>query len=278
MNKTVSDIIRDAREGLAAAGVQNAACEARWLAERFLGCTAAEILSGAMQRGDSDIYEFNDAVVRRKSGEPLQYILGSTDFMGMEIPVDSGVLIPRPETQLLVETAAALCGRINPVCYDLCSGSGCVALALSKALDGGRIYAVEKYAPALRRLSLNTAHDPRITVYRADVLRNALTRLPIADLIVANPPYIPSKDVGGLQREVLREPVTALDGGEDGLIFYGAIVRIAQRRLREGGAVAAECGMGQAEAVAAIFGGGLRDVRVYNDFNGIGRVVSAFAK
>jgi len=266
MSKSAKLLCREAAAALKTAGVENAAAEARWLAERFFCCSAQQLAADFLVGKPA---EFLKAVQKRAAGEPLQYILGTQDFMGMELKVGKGVLIPRPETELLVRVGAKSVPDAKTV-WDLCAGSGCVGLGLHMLIPGAQVFFVEKYAAALRVLRKNAQGCENCVIYRADILSSRLTKLPDPDLILCNPPYIPRDDIPNLQREVLREPITALDGGEDGLKFYRALARLAENRLKNGGVLCAELGIGQGKAVKDIFPG--RSLHLYQDDAGIERV------
>ncbi|HOP11373.1 MAG TPA: peptide chain release factor N(5)-glutamine methyltransferase [Oscillospiraceae bacterium] len=268
MNKSAKKLYREAVETLKAAGVENTAAEARWLAERFFCCSAAEL---AMDFEVENPSAFLRAVQTRATGEPLQYIIGTQDFMGLEIKVARGVLIPRPETELLVRAGARAVPKAKIV-WDLCAGSGCVGLGLQQLLPDAKVFFVEKYAAALKILRENVGDRENCAVVRADILKNKLTKLPAPDLILCNPPYIPKDDIPNLQREVLREPCTALDGGEDGLKFYRVLTELAEKRLKEDGALCAELGVGQAADAKEMFCG--FTINIDRDESGIERVIT----
>jgi len=271
MNKNIKTLCREAAVTLRAAGIENAAAEARWLAGHFF-CRSAAEFTVDFTPADSSVSEFIEAVQKRAAGEPLQYIMGTQDFMGLALKVGRGVLIPRPETELLVRVGAnAVPGA--KVVWDLCAGSGCVGLGLRTLLPGVKVFFVEKYAAALKILRENVGENDNCTIVRADLLTSLLAKLPDPDLILCNPPYIPGGDIPALQREVLREPKTALDGGDDGLLFYPVLAELAARRLKEGGALCAELGIGQSGAVTRLFYG--FHTSIYRDEAGIERVISA---
>ena len=273
-------LYRDAAAKLRSAGIDNAAQEADWLARRFLSCQKADLTDDRCVPDAHSAAAYRAAVKRRAAGEPLQYLLGDADFLGLRIAVGRGVLIPRPETELLCTTGAEFARRISrPVVWDLCAGSGCVSLGLASLVPGARVFAVEKYAAALDWLARNAAAYPQyeVTLYRADVLRSRLTRLPDPDLILSNPPYIEAGALDSLQREVRKEPRSALDGGADGLTFYRRLARLGAQRLKPGGCLAVEVGAGQAKTAAALFTeANLRGAACLPDEAGIERIVTCF--
>ena len=187
------------------------------------------------------------------------------------------MLIPRPDTEVLCETAAEqLRTQAAPQVLDLCAGSGCVGLGLASLCPGAAVTLVELSPEALPYLRRNTARYPQwnTRVVQADVLTDAAAFPERYDAILSNPPYIPTADLPGLQREVQREPVMALDGAADGLRFYRAIAGQWVPKLTPGGLCAVEVGCGQAAAVAAILAAaGLERVTAVPDAAGILRVV-----
>jgi release factor glutamine methyltransferase len=229
----------------------------------------------------SQIRILGEILIRRAEREPIQYIIGHIDFCGMDIKVGPGVLIPRPETELLVETAIekAASGTRNSGkdldILDLCTGSGCIALALGKSIPHATVYATDISAAALTFASENSRRNGigNVMFLRGNLYDPLNGRK--FDLIVSNPPYVNSSDIDILQPEISYwEPMEALDGGEDGLFFYGRILSLAGNYLKDGGAVLLETGEGRAKDVIGIgesFGLGCK--RVIRDYAGIERVL-----
>jgi release factor glutamine methyltransferase len=215
----------------------------------------------------------HDLVRRRGEGEPLQYLLGSADFYGRSFSVRPGVLIPRFDTEILVDTALPRLQEGDSV-LDLCAGSGCIGLTLG-AEKNLRVTCVEKYPEAFALLRENTAKIyPSARLVQGDVLTDAVEGT--FDMIVSNPPYIPTGDLPSLSVEVQREPSTALDGGEDGLYFYRVLADRFVSSLKEDGWMLFECGIGQASAIEKILlSAGLCDPVCVRDYGGIPRVVGA---
>jgi len=226
-------------------------------------------------------------VDRRMSGEPLQYILGEWEFYGLRFAVGPGVLIPRPETEMLVEIALEYMrdipggllaggdtteGRPTPTVVDLCAGSGCVGLSVAHHCPDTRAYLIELSEEAMPYLRQNAERYQNAEVVQADVLNCELCIVNCA-LILANPPYVCTGEFDTLSEEVRREPRMALDGGADGLVFYRSLAEKWLSRLAPGGLLACECGEGQAQSVAAMFAP--HKTSIARDFNGIERVVVA---
>ncbi len=219
------------------------------------------------------------AIEQRAARRPLQYILGNWDFLRLTLKVGEGVLIPRPDTEILCETAVKfLTDRQidHPRVLDLCAGSGCVGLGIASLYDGAAVTEIEWSEQALPYLHQNvTDSGVDATVMRADVLTDPPADLGTFDVLVSNPPYIPTADLPSLMPEVRCEPSMALDGGEDGLVFYRAIAEKWLPLLKAGGLLAVEIGQGQETDVAAIFeAAGLENIAITPDLAGILRVVS----
>lgn len=261
---------------LEAAGVPDAAFDCGCLVASFCGYTHAQRIAHASDRlSETAARDFLEAVRRRADGEPLQYILGEWPFFGRTFLVGSGVLIPRPETELLVEYALeAVRARQAPVVWDLCAGTGCIGLTLALEKPDAQVFLLEKYPDAFAYLEKNRAalHASNAALVQADILEGA-PALPAPDLIVSNPPYVPSGELCALQKEVRREPASALDGGADGLAFYRALAQRWIPSLKKGGTLLVECGDGQGAGVAALFEAPGRSVRVRYDGNRIDRFV-----
>ena len=218
---------------------------------------------------------------RRAAGEPVQYLLGEWDFMGLTFAVGPGVLIPRPETELLAETAiACLRGRQKPRVLELCGGSGCIAIAVAKALPQAEITVLELSGDAMSYLQKNIARHgvKNVTAVQGDALSPPPTIAGRYDAILSNPPYIARSELPTLQREVRREPAMALDGGADGLDFYRGFNGIYPKMLTDGGLLLYEIGEEQGDAVAALLReAGLERVSVLRDLYGLPRDVLGYA-
>lgn len=275
----IRELYNEARRALYEV-TEDSAFEAACLAEKIIGLNRTGLLThGDREAQAEQEAAFRLAVERRVKGEPLQYILGEWDFMALTLLCGEGVLIPREDTAVLVETVIErLSGRKKPVGLDLCAGTGAVALSLAREA-GAEVTAVELFDGALDYLKKNIERYPALSVraVQGDVLSPGFSaKLPGGlDFIASNPPYIETAELPGLQREVQREPKTALDGGEDGLLFYRVITAVWSEKLRAGGVLAVEIGETQGEAVAALFKkAGLRNIRIDQDTAGLDRVVS----
>lgn len=248
-----------------------AASEARIVVSHITNTPLSQL---AISPKSVDSSQIESIANRRKQGEPLQYIIGKWWFYSGEFFVGEGVLIPRQDTELLVETGLDLIKDIkNPSVIDLCSGSGCIAVSIALERRDAQVTALEKYDEAFAFLEKNTVHNntQNVLAIKGDVLDGTDKKY---DLILSNPPYITAQDMKTLQTEVTKEPETALFGGEDGLFFYRQITRIWKSALNKAGKLAFEVGIGQAEAVADIMKSeGFTDIGINRDFNGVQRVV-----
>ncbi len=214
---------------------------------------------------------------RRIGGEPLQYILGRWEFYGYDFAVGEGVLIPRQDTEALVENAYKLIKDTEaPKVVDLCSGTGCIPIVLSK-LKAGEYTAVERFDGAYNYLCQNIQAHGGVKPILGDVLDESLADSFCGiDLITANPPYLTGEDMISLQLEVKHEPRTALYGGDDGLHFYREISRIWKGSLKSGGHIIFEIGLGQEEDVAYILRHeGYINIHLLQDLTSRVRCVSA---
>lgn len=215
---------------------------------------------------------------RRIKGEPLQYIIGSWDFMGYTFAVGEGVLIPRSETEVLVEqTVKRLKQYRLPTVYDLCAGSGCIGLSIKKMMPDARVFLFEKSTEALHWLNENRyalGLDHTTVAIKGDVTLGyeTFSSLPAPDCIVSNPPYIASAEIDGLQKEVLMEPRMALDGGDDGLDFYRVLSEKWFPYINENGFMCVECGEQQADSICAMFPENAQK-DVFADYCGVQRFI-----
>lgn len=209
---------------------------------------------------------------KRATGYPLQYIFGSWEFYGYDFYVGEGVLIPRPETELLIDIAKKRLNK-NSIILDLCSGSGCIPIACAKE-TGCKAYAVELYEKAYSYLERNIARNSAdVTAIQGDALDNSHFEGVSFDGIFSNPPYLTGEEMDKLQREVRYEPETALFGGEDGLDFYRQLFSLWKSRIKKGGFFAVEVGDGQGEAVRVLMEEAGFTAEIIKDYQGIGRVV-----
>lgn len=275
---------------LSAAGIEDSSFDTGCLFEDILNADkTALVLRGDSEIRESDADKLFEAAEKRCCGIPLQYILGEWDFFGRPFYVGEGVLIPRPDTEVLVERVLEhfkAAGNFSPEICDLCSGSGCIAVTLKKEMPNASVHAVELSSEAMPYLVKNIGrHNADVKVLKGDVTDGRLLEnfadpddigeLRKIDCIVSNPPYITDSEMTELSREVKREPEAALRGGADGLKFYRVISCLWREILKCGGLIAFEIGFKQGSAVREILEkSGYENISVYRDYAGRDRVVT----
>ncbi len=277
---TIAKVLDWTKQYFAEKGLENPRLDAEILLCSVLKCQRITLYVHFDQPlEEHELAQYRGYVARRAAAEPLAYILGSRAFMKYDFKVTPDVLVPRPETELLVECAARLVGFIEtPKILDIGTGSGAIIVSLLDMLPQAEGTAVDVSPGALEVARGNARQigvDGRLTLLRSD-LYAALPQGAQFDVIISNPPYIPSADIDGLAADVKREPRLALDGGADGLDFYRRIIAGAPAFLKTGGFMAFEIGIHQGDAVAELCrraGFGL--VAVRRDYAGIERMVFA---
>lgn len=259
-------------------GVPSPRLEAELLLCAVLGLERLQLyLAHDRPMTEAELAALRPLVARRGKREPLAWILGSKGFHDVELEVRPGVLVPRPDTETLVEAALEWIGEPEEPVYvaDVGCGTGAIGMALATARAQVRVYATELADIALSTARANVKRlrlEQRVAVLRGDLLAAIPRHRPI-DWVVSNPPYIPTEELATLEPEVARwEPRLALDGGTDGLDVYRRLVPIATERARRG--VLVEVGRGQAARVADLFRrAGLEHITSWDDLSGIARVV-----
>lgn len=278
---TIGEWIRQAAASLEKAGCPDPAVDSMWIAEDILKMTRANLRFEEHSVLDSGkLAELNACLERRMAGEPVQYILERADFMGLKFYVDQRVLIPRQDTETLVENAIIeLQGRHEPRVLDLCCGSGCIGLSIASLVPQAKVTLSDISGDALDVAKKNAkALDTDVAFKHGDLFK-AVGKEKF-DLIASNPPYIPAADMEVLQKEVRFEPELALYGGEDGLDIYRRIAAEASAHLNSGGALLMEVGEGEARDVLALVQENMdcEDSGIIRDLNGIERIVWARSK
>ena len=285
---TIAEALKYASVKLTAAGISNARLDAEVLLAYELGKDRAWIITHREDTLDSTRQPlFEDAIRRRSRREPLQYITGNQEFWGLDFKVTPAVLIPRPETELLVETAVEISKGKDPVALvDLCTGSGCIAVSLAKELADARIFATDMSGQALSVARENAQRhgvSDRIRFFEGNLF-DPLDELDLRgrlDTITANPPYIPSGDLPALQPEVrIYEPELALAAGPSGTEVQKSIILTAGEYLKSRGVLIMEMGLGQAGSLktAAVDTGSYGSIGILKDLAGIDRVIVARKK
>ena len=286
MPRTYSEMYISLRNRLRDAGIEAAALEARLIAASAAGKSTEKLLRDMRFYATDEVEKRAEAMVRRRlAGEPVAYITGVWEFRGLPMEVSRDVLIPRVDTEVLAETAIKYLkdtGRLDARVLDLCSGTGCIGCAIAAELPRVRVVLADVSPEAMeisRRNVSRNGLDGRISFLPADVMKLPPLMTGSFDLVVSNPPYIPTVEIMTLDPSVRDyEPVWALDGGEDGLDFYRAILKNWALVIRQGGELMFEVGEDQAERVKDLMRmAGLREARSFPDTQNIQRVVAAKA-
>lgn len=270
------------KKELEAAGIEDYVFEAKQIIKHITGFSNSEILMNYTNR----LTEFQSnnltAIIKQRSIRyPLQYIFGEWAFYGREFFVGPGVLVPRADTETLVEVCLKyLKNSESPAVLDLCAGSGCIGITLALEKADAAVTLVEKFPEAARYAERNIKRHgtDNVTLICGDVLNGAANDKEY-ELIVSNPPYVPKNEMETVSPEVHYEPETALFGGEDGLDFYRAVITEYKKALKAGGMLAFEVGAGEAAAVEALLrNAGLKEINTENDLGGICRAVYGIKK
>lgn len=272
---TVGELYNRIRSELREGWIEDHRFEAEQLL-RSAGFDKIKLVTEPQREIPEDISaEIIGRISRRIAGEPLQYILGEWEFYGLPFRVGEGVLIPRQDTETLVEVSLRFLedrGADRRKTLDICAGSGCIGIALAKTANA-EVTCVEKSSLAFKYLEENIAlNGASVRAVLGDALDERTTPGEY-DLIVSNPPYLSAEDMSVLQKEVRFEPEAALFGGEDGLNFYRVLIPMYTRMLKSGGMMAVEIGMGQENAVCGIFRENGLTPQCERDMSGIIRVV-----
>jgi release factor glutamine methyltransferase len=264
------------------AGIAAARLEAQILLAHVLGCSRVQLYTGFDKPlGEAELASYRNLIKRRLAGEPVSYLVGETEFWGLPFHVEPSVLVPRPDTETVIEVVRTARPDRAAACriLDLCTGSGVIAVSLAREYPAAQVVATELSPPAAalaRRNAERNAVADRVDVREGDLF--APVRGERFDVIVANPPYIASAVIATLSAEVRREPVIALDGGPDGLAFYDRIAAAAREHLTSGGAIVLEHGFDQADAVRArLVTAGFANVALVHDLGKNPRVTWATA-
>ena len=274
---TTLKVLTWTKEFLAAKGVENARLEAEWMLCAATGLDRVGLyLNFEKPLNDAELADYRAMVARRAKREPLQHILGTQEFCGLEFEVTPDVLIPRHDTETLVNEAVSRMPGARSI-LDIGTGSGCIAVSLARQFPAAAVTATDISGAALSVAHRNAKkHGVAIEFLPGPLFMPLVCRC--FDLIVSNPPYIPTSDIGGLEPEVRDfDPHGALDGGTDGLDFYRLLIPAAEEYLHPGGWLLVEVGVGQANYVSRLFieAGNYVEPFTALDPGGIERVVGA---
>lgn len=274
---TIFEAYNNIKKELKNAGIDDDVFEAKQIIKYITGYNNSQILSNY----SNELTEFQKnnltAIMKQRLIHyPLQYILGRWDFYGRSYKVGPGVLIPRQDTETVIDVCLeVLKDAEKPKILDICAGTGCIGLTLAAETENSSVTLLEKYEEAARYLRENIKNNApeNAKLILADVFDGA-AKDEKYDLIVSNPPYIKAEDIKNLQAEVKYEPETALAGGKDGLDFYRFIAKEYKECLRSGGALVFEIGFDQGEAVKALMEAeGFNDIKIVKDYSENDRVV-----
>lgn len=257
--------------------IKNYFYETREIMARVLGKSKEWLMCNTDFEIPEESYkEFCVLKNKRIKGTPLQYILGEQYFMGIRFIVNENVLIPRADTEILVYKVIELFEKMKSVeILDMCTGSGCIAVSLSKKMLNSKIYASDISKEALEIAKNNSdINEADVEFFHSDLFENIPNKK--FDAIVSNPPYISASEMEELSEEVLKEPHIALNGGIDGLKFYKEISKESKRYLKDGGSLIFEIGCSQAKSVCKLLHDmGYKDIEVEKDYSGNDRVIIA---
>ncbi len=278
---TIAETLQRASEHLRDAAVSNDLLDAQTLLAEALGKDRTYLIINFDQQLPDDVLtKYRAMIERRAAGEPLQYITGHQQFFGLDFEVTPDVLIPRPETELIVEETIRLIQQdkiANSLIVDAGSGSGCIAVALAREVSDARVMASDISVAALRvarRNAVRNSVEDRIDFVATDLL-DAFAEASFADFILSNPPYVSDREIAALQREVRDwEPRAALTDFGDGLSFYRRLLSAAPSRLKQGGYLICEIGYTQSEKVSAMIDRAVwTEPRLLDDLQGIPRTI-----
>lgn len=276
---TIFEAYNSTKKKLEAAGIEDYVFEAKQIIKHITGFSATQILANYNNKLTTFQQNNLTAIMRqREIRYPLQYIFGEWDFYGRSFYVGPGVLVPRADTETVVEEALGfLKKRKGGRVLDLCAGSGCIGITLAAESPESRVFMIEKYDEALRYAIKNIERNQlsNVAALKGDVLAGEGANKENFDLIISNPPYIPQNEMSIISPETKFEPESALIAGDNGLEFYKAITNNYKDSLKTGGMLCFEVGINENSAVAEILEkAGFSNITIKKDLNGIERAVS----
>ena len=271
---TYKELLKKGENELLASDISDAAIDAWYLFEYVTDMSRASFFI----RRNEEIPEeqanaYIEVIEKRKKRIPLQHITGKQEFMGLDFFVNENVLVPRQDTECLVENVISYAN--DKKILDMCTGSGCIAISIDRLCENAKVTAVDFSEKALVVAKENNAlNKADVTFFQSDLFENVEKQY---DVIVSNPPYIKTEEIESLMDEVrIHEPMMALDGDCDGLKFYKKIAKEGRQYLRSNGIIFFEIGYDQGQTVPAILEeNGYKDIKVYKDLSGNDRVVTA---
>jgi release factor glutamine methyltransferase len=279
----IKSLLEQIRNTLKNGGIENFEFESVFIIEDVFKQNIYDMISSKLECDDNDerVSQCNSMAQRRIDGFPLQYILGKWEFYGLTFKVGEGVLIPRQDTETLVDYVLTMFKNYDTLkIADLCSGTGCIPIAIEKSLTNAEVHAIELSTIAHSFLVENIAlNGSKVIPHLGDVLESSTAEeFSGLDLITANPPYLTINDMEHLQKEVSFEPKLSLFGGNDGLDYYRNICKVWKSSLKVGGMIVFEIGQNQENDVSKIMlENGFSDIAIIPDLCGVNRVVSGIA-
>ena len=277
---TVLEAIKLSTDYLSKKNIEHPRINAENLLAHVLKCKRLELyLAFDRPLKEDEINDYRELIRRRGTAEPLQYIIGNVEFCGMNFKVNPSVLIPRPETELLIEKVLEFVDKNEALkILDIGTGSGNIAISLSKHLPNAHLTAIDISEDAINIAKENSEINNingQVKFYRLDFMNENLQKNNNFDLIVSNPPYVSLKDYSDLSPELLKyEPRIALTDDDDGLNFYREISKKAKSLLKTGGKIFYEVGLGQSKEVKnLLIGNGFDEIEVFKDYSNIERVI-----
>lgn len=272
----IKDLLKLGIEALNTSGIEEANLKCKILLTSLLRVRKEYLVIHNLDEVPENIVaNFKNKLEELKNGKPIQYITNKQEFMGLDFYVNENVLIPQPDTEMLVEEAINIVKQnVAKSVLDICTGSGAIAIALKKNLDSVQVTASDISVEALEVARKNAKNNEvEINFICSDMFENIVGKF---DLIVSNPPYIENEIIKTLPQEVQNEPYIALAGGEDGLDFYKIIAKQGKKFLNSQGYIAVEIGYNQRESVIEIFElEGYKEIYSKKDYSGNNRVVVA---
>lgn len=262
-----NDAVRHFAKSLIDGGIENGKMEALWLVCYVLNVSKETLFTKDIVIEKTQLETIEKGITKRLSGYPFQYIIGDTEFYSLKFLVRSGVLIPRNDTEILVEKVVQYIGDKDLKVLDLCCGSGCIGISIKANCKNATVTCGDISDTALQLTADNAKlNGVNIKIIKTDMFKNISGEF---DVIVSNPPYIPTKDINALQKEISYEPVLALDGMEDGLYFYKDIRQNAKKHLNPHGQIFLEIGYNQGVDVCSMF----KEAKIIKDLCGNDRVI-----
>lgn len=270
------EILQMAKSELRDNGIPNFDSDCEFLLANLMGIGRCE-LRGDMEITHSIVSQYSELISRRARHEPMDSLIGFTEFMGLKIPFSVYTLSPRQETEIMVDSIVREnCQNHNLRILDMCTGSGCIGLALKKHLDA-EVTLADISDEALKECRYNAdINNTKVEIVKSDLFDSISGTF---DIIVSNPPYIPSEDINELEKEVLEyDPIISLDGGEDGLDFYRKIIERAPKFLKDDGLIYLEFGVGQSEYIASLMRANFDNIEIVKDYSGLDRYIKGKKK